>query len=244
MKAAIRTLTTLLLVLGGTLAARADATYDTAASWDGTSAIGGWGTLGGMATPTYGQTFVAPTADTVLHGFTFYLAGAAPGASLTFQADLYAWSGSLQAGHAPQGATGAPLFTSGPLTITDSGGFQAVTIDTGGVALTAGGAYVALLTTSDPASLAADGSSPATFRWGLVAGHPSGDGGGGLHFDQNPTSAGLGSLPWDDLVDFGDLAWTAHFSTSIPEPSSLVLLAAAGAMLTFHRIRRRPVHLP
>jgi hypothetical protein len=239
MKAWFRAGAALALLSGGIGVARADTTYDTTTSWDGSTFASPWGAVG-SATPTFGETFLAPTADTVLQDFTFYISGLGSGASVTFQADVYAWSGSLQGGNGPQGATGPALYTSANMTFTDDGSFQAVTITTGGVALTAGGSYVALLTTTAPTSLAANADSFGSFVWGVTFAHAAGDGGGGFNFDDNATSAQLGTTPWDDGADYGDAAWTADFAAAaVPEPSSVALLGVAGLCLAGYIRRRR-----
>ncbi len=50
----------LTLLLGGVGHTRADLVYDTTYAWDGSSVISTWGSTQSGATPTYGQTFVAP----------------------------------------------------------------------------------------------------------------------------------------------------------------------------------------
>ena len=212
------------LVLCGEGLAGAEVTYDTTPSWNGSDYIYYWGPPQGTdVTGTYGQTFVAPSTDNVLQNFTFYLTGLGNGESVTFQADVYAWSGSLTAGNSPQGSTGAPLFTSSNMTFTDNGAFQAITVNTSGLTLTPGADYVALFTTSDPASLAANGDSTNSFAFGEINGgsHVSDNGGGGFNFYNNPLSSQLATPPWDDNTDYGDLAWNAHFTQGVPEPSTL-----------------------
>jgi hypothetical protein len=111
------------------------------------------------------------------------------------------------------------------MTFTDNGTFQAVTITTGGTVLTPGAAYIALLTTSDPTSIAANGNSVAGFSFGdILHSHVPNDGGGGFNFYNNSTSSQLNTTSWDDFVDFGDSAWKADFVSSVPEPSGFALL--------------------
>ena len=53
-------LLTLALMLGGVGHTSADVIYDTTYAWDGSSVVSNWGSTQSGATPTYGQTFVAP----------------------------------------------------------------------------------------------------------------------------------------------------------------------------------------
>lgn len=221
----------LALLLGGVGHTRAGLVYDTTYAWDGSSVVSTWGSTQSGATPTYGQTFVAPAyPDIALENFTFYLNGFGGGGTTYFTADVYAWSGSLIAGNPVQGATGSALYTSPLMSITDNltGNFQQVTINTGGILLTPNVNYVALLTTTDPGSIAANTSSFGSWAFGdLLFQHVLGDGGGGFNYSDSPTSV---TTPWDDGTDFGDLAWTANFA-AVPEPSSLTLLGLGAAVL-------------
>ncbi|HNC53518.1 MAG TPA: PEP-CTERM sorting domain-containing protein [Accumulibacter sp.] len=193
-------------------------TYDTTPSWNGSSSIQPFGK---SDTATYGQTFVAPS-DSILDDFTFYLSGRA---TLQFQAEVYAWSGSLLGGGGG-GATGPALFTSAPITLGPTVGFQAVTVNTGGLLLTPGADYVALFTVSGPDASDYTNSN-GTDVWGRITSHVAGDGGGGFVFYNNGNNYGaLNSSAWDNFADFGDSAWIANFHA--PEPGTLALLGLAG----------------
>ena len=239
---ALRGLAALLFIAAWGARARADIIYDTTPYWDGSTAIAPWGSVQSGWTPTYGQTFYAPTVASSLLSFTFYLTDFTPGDVLTYQAAVYAWSGSLQGGNGPQGAVGPALYTSDQVFV-DNGSFQAVTINTGGVSLAPGGAYVVLLTTSDPESIAQNSSSQSLFEFGLTGYgvHQPNDGGGGFNFDNNLNSSTLNTSPWDDYgPDLGDLAWTGVFQPqSVPEPGSLTLLGIGVVGIIVSQWRRR-----
>jgi hypothetical protein len=209
-----------ILALGATLFA-GTITYDTTYAWDGSSTIQPFGVPN---TTTYGQTFLAPTGSNVrMQDFTFFLLGD-PGVHLDIEAQIYAWSGSMTGGAPPQGAIGPALFDLPSLNFNGTGVFQAVTINTGGLLLTPGAQYVALFTVSNNPNF---GNSNGTVHWGdLLFQHVPGNGGGGFNFYNNGNCYScINTSPWDDFADFGDSAWTAHFTTgSVPEPATLFLL--------------------
>jgi hypothetical protein len=206
-------------------------TFSTSYAWNGTSFANPFGF---PDTATYGQTFIAP--GNPLLNFTFYVN--ALGNTLSMQADVYAWSGSLIAGNPTQGAVGPALYTSPTSIVLTGTGFQAVTVTTGSVPLTAGSDYIALLTVSDPTDYNAT-TGPGQI--GLIAGtHVSGDGGGGFNFFNNGyTQQAVNNGDWDDYADYGDLAWTSHFGPAVPEPGTYTLLGSLGLTGVIFLRRRR-----
>ncbi len=210
----------LLLGMG---AAHAGTTISTLPFWDGSTGISAWGS-GADATNTYGEVFTAPGGD--LTSFTFEVNDG--GAPANFIAEVYAWNGSVTGGSASQG-TGAPaLYTSAPMTTSGDGLFDAITINTGGVALAAGQNYVIDLYDTG-------GDSTDAF-WGITLfSHPPVTGDGGFNFNNGPSNA----VSWDDFADFGSLAYSATFSAGVPEPASWALmLVGFGALGAAVRARK------
>jgi hypothetical protein len=227
MRRTISTLAAIALLATSDAAVRAGSVvYDTTPQWDGTTAIAAWGSAQSGFTPTIGQAFLAPGNVLTLDSFSFHITDFNPGDTLSYQAAVYAWSGSLLGGNSPQGAIGPALYTSPDMVFVDTGDFQKVSIDTGGITLTPGAAYVALLTTSDSGSTAANSSSLNLFELGVTGFyvHQQNNGGGGFNFYNNTSSSQLNTTLWDDFADDGDLAWTASFTT-VPEPGTLTLLS-------------------
>ncbi len=188
-------------------------TISTLGFWDGSTTISAWG---GSATNTYGEVITAPGGS--LTSFTFEVDNGRQPAN--FIAEIYDWNGSTTGGAGPQGTGGAPLYTSGPLTLA-AGGLQAVTINTGGVALTAGQNYVI-----DLYDNSGDGVGGS---WGLISpffSHPGVVGDNGFNFNNGPSNA----AQWDDFADFGSLAFSATFTSGAPEPASwaLMMIGVAG----------------
>lgn len=183
-------------------------TIDTTPLWDHSSSISPFGSPN---TTTYGETFTAPQNQ--LNSFTFNIDP--QGSSFSVLAQVYAWSGAL-GGHGP--AVGPALFSS-PITFGGNG-MQAMTVNTGGVALTTGNEYVALLTIS--------GSPQSTgSAWGFIWGSGATPNDGAFVWYNNfgDTSL-LNSSAWDGPWVDGSLAWTANFSNSspVPEPATLALV--------------------
>lgn len=101
-------------------------------------------------TATYGQTITVPQRDNVLDSFTFHVtqnrelpSGTPTGpVDIVYKAYVYEWNGSS--------AVGSPLWESpGPQTLTTTVEAQAVTAETGGVALQSGVQYVLFLSVSE-----------------------------------------------------------------------------------------------
>lgn len=223
-------------------------TLDTTPYWDQMTSVGPFGA--DFNTATYGQTFRAPANVTGLQDFTFILQ-ASPGTHLEFRPVVFAWTGSLL-GNEGGTATGAPLYTGPSMSFDGDGTFQEVTANVGHVPLTPNSPYVIAFTVSDAADYAA---STGVANWGLVLLGPdvfsnahapaAASGGGGFAFFNNLDQiADLGTVPWDNFWDYGDLAFRATFTTvdSVPDlggASSLACLGLATVLLAAQRRSRR-----
>jgi hypothetical protein len=217
------------------LQSHAQITLSTVPVWDGTDSVDGWGP---STAPTFGETFIAPVGATLLNDYTFYVANLPAQDevgpfSFTAQGEVFNWTGNLIGGNAPQGTTGAALYSSAGFTVTGAYTFQAVTVTIpGGVAVTAGDAYVIDLTAT--ADLFGNGSFANV---GMAsASHGGNDGGGGLAYNNGSSPVGT----WDDSFDFGDLAFTADFNKPalVPDTGGSQWLLASG-LAALACLRRR-----
>ena len=178
------------------------ATITTLPLWDNSTSINAWG---GAATNTYGE--VLKAAGTSLTSFTFEVDN--NGQAANYVAQVYAWSGSTISG----GPVGAALYTGTASVLAGLRGFQAVTTNTGGVAVTPGQLYSILLY---------DGSGDGVRgSWGLTppfGSHPGVAGDVGFFFNNGPSNAN------GTFSDFGSLAYSATFTAGVPEPASWALM--------------------
>lgn len=230
--------TALLCISLVTNIANANTSFDTTPNWNGSDFISPFGSSG---TSTYGETFVTP-ADSVLNSFTFYIKPDT-GVSLSLKGYVYQWSGSLLGG-GNGAAFGNALYSSpDSIVVNNDSMFNAVTINTGGVSLSAGSQYVALLTLSNPSDyIKSNGDS----IWGVLPyEHLPNSGGGGMVYDNNGSDfSAINNHVWDNWYDFGEFAWKANFTpataVNVPEPGSLASLLGIG-VVGISLVRRRKV---
>jgi hypothetical protein len=224
----IRTLaaaTTMIAALAASPVAAA-VTIDTTSAWDNISIVGA---LGSPSTGVFGQTFKAPA--TRLDAFTFYLDDG--GRPIDVFAAVYAWTGDLIAGNGPQGATGAALFTSAVFKTPGTNSLTAVTINTGGTALTLGQNYVVLLAATTPDQGGVD--------FGVIDPNPGIANDGGFNYFNNGFNLGLiNNGNWNGDQDLGTLAWVGSFGGVVPEPESWALMVLGFGAMGLVMRRRRP----
>ena len=193
------------------------ATITTLPLWDGSTSISPWG---GGATNTYGEVLVAPGSS--LTSFTFEVDNG--GVAANYVAQVYAWSGSTTAGS----PVGAALYTGPASLLLGLNGFQAVTVNTGGVAVTTGQRYEILLY---------DGSGDGVSgRWGLVPPffvHPGVAGDVGFAFNNGPSNVN------GTFSDFGSLAYSATFTGGVPEAATWAMMIAGFGLVGIAARRRK-----
>jgi hypothetical protein len=200
---------------------------DTTPSWDGFNSIYYWGPANNTAaTESYGQV-ITPDADGSLTDFTFYIA---PGTSdpIFYQARVYQWDSGVW------GPTGSSIYNSGTLSFSGtSGTFSPVTINTGGVSVSANTPYVLFFSTVGETQTASNYTD-----WGWLGRDRDVYSGGDFVFSNDPSSF---TDPWSRLFTGTDLAFKANIADAAPSnvPGPLPVLGIAAAFGFSRKLRKR-----
>jgi hypothetical protein len=183
------------LVLAAPLAASAQTVDDTT---DITSALGEFGPVG-VATPTYGESVVAPATDTVLTSFAFRIQG---DPTTIFRGQIYPWNGTTISGPA--------LYTSDARTLAGDGvDFETVTFSTGGTQLVAGQSYMLLATTLlDPQTA----TQSQNWQFGTTTVVDPATAGNWSNLE---SVSEMTTLPWDHTGGEEDFAYRAVYETPL-----------------------------
>lgn len=158
---------------------------------------------------TFGQTITAPTnGDDYLRSFTFILQPT----SMQFQLEVYAWNGTR--------ATGPNLYESAPTSVPGAGAEQPVTFNFNpGVGLSAGGEYIAFLSTS---KMNVPGNSGSDVIYLSGFNYQPYTGGKAVYLNNGADFTQWTTQPWStiggDIHGPEDIDFAASFSASVPEP--------------------------
>ena len=220
----LATLFTSAIVCGSSASA---VSIDTTPSWDGFNSIYDWGPL--QATKSYGQV-ITPNTDGSLTDFTFYINPYSSNGPISYQARVYQWDS------VAWGPTGSSIYNSGTLSFSGtSGTFSPVTINTGGVSVSANTPYVLFFSTIGETQYSQTQSS--TTEWGFIGSDVYS--GGSFVFSNNSSSF---TAPWDSrsFTATDDLAFKANIAdapSNVPGP--LPILGVAAAFGFSRKLRKR-----
>ena len=194
----------------------ADTTYNNFTGYSGNDY---WHPFGNPNTATYGELFTSPSnSDNNLASFSFYMGSPALAGNIITGAYIATWTGSM---------AGTLLYSNGPINY-DNLGDEQITINTGGLGLTANTQYVMFLSVSQFYGQSAGQAyvtrgTTLTGLNGFVYNNNSGD------FNALFTTAWSGPLSPDWAVNL-------HF---VPEPGTLGLIALGGLGLVGALRKRR-----
>jgi hypothetical protein len=196
----------------------ADTTYNNFTGYSGNDY---WHPFGNPNTATYGELFTSPSnSDNNLASFSFYMGSPALTGNIITGAYIATWTGSM---------AGTLLYSNGPINY-DNLGDEQITINTGGLGLTANTQYVMFLSVSQFYGQSAGQAyttrgTSITGLNGFVYNNNAGD------FNALFTTAWSGPLSPDWAVNL-------HFN-SVPEPGTLGLIALGGLGLVGALRKRR-----
>jgi len=179
------------------------------------------GSFGEPNAATGGQTFIAPPHARRLDRFTFYLFYV-EGGPTRFAGYVGGWDG--------EKASGPLLYQSGERQVMTPLVAVPVTFETGGIPVTPGRRYVAFLSAS-PFFDGVDDNTNLFLEADTYAG------GGHVALGNGSNFGEIFTRSWGGLQPL-DLAFTAEFST-VPEPSTMILLGTGVAALAASRARRK-----
>jgi len=206
--AAILLLTTIVA-----LPVQAAESIDTTPNWNGSSAVAPWSS---SPTESYGQ-IITPLEDGNLTDFTFFINPNLLTPDIAYQARVYQWD--YTGGPGVWGPTGPSLYNSGTLSFSGTpGSFSEVSINTGGIAVSAGIPYVLFFSTVGETNTSGNSTS-----WGFIGSdvYANGD----FVFSNNASSF---TDPWDSSFGPGtELAFKANIAAPVPGPLPLLGVAAA-----------------
>ena len=184
----------------------------TVAEWNGTDNAQFWGTTGSA---TYGQVFTPTGSELILQDFSIFADSL--GNPLQYRAYVQQWNQGLNQ------AVGNILFTSSTMVLSATPGFNQITINTGGLLLSAGVDYIAYFSSSDVPQPNIPGS-----QMGWLTASSADPNAVGFRFSNSATTfnpvTGVSS-PWLGTGSF-DLAFEAHFA-SIVTPAQEMEVGAA-----------------
>jgi hypothetical protein len=194
-------------------------TIDTTPGWTG----GGYIFAATAGPAYYGQVFTAPPDAASLNSFTFFISGSSP--ALSFRAEVAPWNSA-------DFTSGDPLYVS---ELRTNAGFppyngtvenygHVVFTTPGGLPVIANAQYVAFLSVDAGGASAAIGNN---FDVDTYV--------GGYHLFGGPANG------WYNANDTHDYAFSASFSSVVPEPSdTALLLLGLGFIGVVARCSRRP----
>ena len=163
------------------------------------------------ATQTYGELFTSPSSgDTNLLDFSFYMGNPYASGNIITGAYIATWTGT---------GAGTLLYSAGPINYSNTGDAQ-ITVNTGGLSLTANTQYVMFLSTSN--------FSGQSVGEAYVASGDSIPGlNGFVYYNNGSDFNALFNSQWDATGLTPDWAVNLHFS-NVPEPGTLGLLVLGG----------------